>query len=65
MGAKGHKDKDNVASEHKKKVRSARGISSPFVIYLDSLGAEIKEIIDARVMYFNEKRNPWTPKANK
>jgi len=65
MGAKRHKDKGNVNNEHKKKVKFARGISSPFVICLDSLGAERKEIIDARVMYFNEERNSRTPEVNK
>lgn len=61
MGAKGHKDKGNVNNERKKKVKFARGISSPFVICLDSFGAERKEIIDTTVTYFNEERNPQTP----
>jgi hypothetical protein len=43
MGARGHKGKGNVDSERKKKARFARGISSPFVICLDSLGAKTKE----------------------
>jgi hypothetical protein len=65
MGTKRHKNRGSVDNEHKKKVRSSRGIYSPFVICLDSLGAKRKEIIDTRVMYFNEKRNPRTPEANK
>jgi hypothetical protein len=58
MGAKGHKGKGNVDNERKEKARSARGNSSPLVIYLDSLGAKTKETTNATMVFSSEEKNP-------
>jgi len=65
MGAKGHMGKGNVDNERKEKARSTRGISSPSIIYLDSLGAKTKKTTNATMVFSSEERNPRTPKENK
>jgi hypothetical protein len=49
----------------KKTSWSARGIASPSIIYVNSIGAKTKEIIDAVVVFSSEEKSPQTPQANK